>query len=131
ARAGEMLTRRMRVTFGPVTVDQTVSFKPGLLGVPVPYQPGHTWSGSWKGDTSGTYTGKTIDHRTMRIGDENVEVWVEELKLEMSGKVSGTVDTKLWYAPKLGIDAREDGIYDIRSQGTPGTYHTEYTITLA
>jgi hypothetical protein len=119
------------VTFGPVTVDQTVPFNPGVVGVPNPYKLGETWSGSWSGDTSGHYTGKTIDHRTIKVGSDDVEVWVEELKLEMSGKVSGTVDTKLWYAPKLGLDAREDGLYDIRSQGTPGTYHTEYTITLA
>jgi hypothetical protein len=131
AHGGEMLKRRMRVTFGPVTVDETVTFDPGIVGVPYPYALGRTWSGSWKGETSGTYTGRTIDHRTIRIGSDNVEVWVEELKLQMSGKNSGTVDTKLWYAPAYGFDAREDGIYDIRTQGVPGTYHTEYTITLA
>jgi hypothetical protein len=130
AHGGEMTQRRLRVTFGPVTVDQTVTFDPGIVGVPFPYKLGATWSGSWKGDTSGTYTGKTIDHRTIRVGAENVEVWVEELSLQMRGKVTGTAVTKLWYAPKLGMDAREDGMYDMRSQGTPGTYHTEYTITL-
>lgn len=130
ARGGELVKRRMRITFGPVTVDETVVFDPALLGIAVPYQLDRTWSGSWKGDTSGSYTAKMIDHKTIRVGTEDVEVWVSELKLQLQGKVSGTVETKLWFAPKLGTTAREDGVYDIRSQGVPGTYHTEYTITL-
>jgi hypothetical protein len=40
------------------------------------------------------------------------------------------VFTRLWWAPSLGLDAREDGIYDMRESGVPGTYHTQYTVTL-
>jgi hypothetical protein len=128
---GVMLRRRIRVTFGPVTVDDTVVFDPPLLGVPIPYRLGQTWRGSWKGDTYGTYTGKTVDHRTIHVAGRSIEVWKEQLEVVAHGRLTGTVDTTLWWAPKLGLDVREDGTYDVRERGVPGTYHTQYTITLA
>jgi hypothetical protein len=127
---GEMLKRRIRVTFGPVTIDRTVVFDPGLKGVPYPYRVGDTWSGSWSGDPSGTYTGKTVGQRTVKVGGSDVAVWVEEVTAHITGSISGTVFTRLWWAPSLGLDAREDGIYDMRESGVPGTYHTQYTVTL-
>jgi hypothetical protein len=130
ARGAEMLYRRLHITFGPLTVDDTVTLKPPLLAVAVPYQLGRTWKGSWSGITSGTYTAKTIAHRTIRIGDEDVDVWVNQLKLTTHGEYEGTVDVKLWYAPRLGTTAREDGVYEIRPSDMPVTYHSKYTITL-
>lgn len=130
ASGGVMLKRRIRVTFGPVTIDKTVVFNPGLKGVPFPYVLGQSWSGSWGGDPSGTYTGKTTNHTTVDIGGRNVEVWVEDVTAHVTGSISGTIFVRLWWAPSLGIDAREDGIYDMQARGVPGTYHTQYTVTL-
>ncbi len=127
---GVMLKRRLRVTFGPVTIDRTVVFDPALKGVPVPYAIGQTWSGKWSGDPSGDYSGKTTKHTAVKVGGKDVEVWVEELTIHVTGSISGTVFTRLWWAPSLGLDAREDGVYDVRARGVPGTYHTEYTVTL-
>ncbi|HVL81902.1 MAG TPA: hypothetical protein VM840_09955 [Actinomycetota bacterium] len=127
-RGGVMSERRMKITFGPVTVDRTVVFDPPLLGVPIPHQVGARWQGTWTGATSGSYTGETLEKRTVRIGNEDVEVYVNELRMTMRGESEGEVITRLWYSPAHRLMVREEGNYTMR--GGPGTYRTEYTITL-
>ena len=127
-RGGVLSERRMRVVFGPVTVDRTVVFDPPMLGVPRELTVGQNWQGTWTGPTHGSYTGQTLERRTIRIGDEDVEVLVNELRISMQGESEGEIVTKLWYSPKYGVMAREDGNYTMK--GGPGTYRSEYTITL-
>lgn len=125
---GVMFYRRVRVSFGPLTVDRTITFDPPALGVPLPFQLGRTWQGSWSGPTSGTYTGKTFDHTTLRIDGENVEVWGNELHMRMTGENEGEVHIKLWIAPRYSLSVKEEA--DMTMQGGPGTYHSEYTLTI-
>lgn len=125
---GVMFYRRVRVSFGPLTVDRTITFDPPALGVPFPFELGRTWQGSWSGPTSGTYTGKTFDHTTLRIDGENVEVWGNELHMRMTGENEGEVHIKLWIAPRYSLSVKEEA--DMTMQGGPGTYHSEYTLTI-
>ena len=119
---------RMKLKVGPVTEDQTIEFATPVRFSVFPQKVGQTWEGSWEGDTSGTYTGKTLEHSTQRIGSEDVETWAVEIKMQMEGEVSGTVDVRLWISPKYRFTTKEIYKLDHRSGGH--RYRTESTITL-
>jgi hypothetical protein len=125
---GVMLNRRTRVQFGPVTEDNTIVFEPPMLGVPVPHELGKTWEGSFEGPTSGSYTGRTVDHTTIRVAGEDVEVFANELRIQMRGEVEGEVSITLWASPASGLMIREEAEMNISSG--PLTYHSESLIEL-
>ncbi|HET7483019.1 MAG TPA: hypothetical protein VFK89_09175 [Actinomycetota bacterium] len=116
---------RNRVVMGPVTVDKTVTYNPVAYATVFPLKVGQTWHGSWSGKTSGDYTGKTIDHGTMTIGGEDVEVWVTEVVMHMHGDVEGSVVTRSWVAPSLALVVKQ--YQDSKVDAGPGTYRSEWT----
>lgn len=120
----EILDVRNRVESGPVTVDKTVVYNPPAFASIWPFKLGQTWQGSWKGKTSGTYDGKTIDHGNITIDGETVEVWVTEVSMEMHGDVEGTVLTRSWIAPELALVVKQ--YQDSNVEAGPGHYHSEW-----
>jgi hypothetical protein len=116
---------RNRVVMGPVTVDKTVTYDPPAYASVFPFEVGQTWHGSWSGKTSGDYTGKTLDHGTITIGGENVEVWITEVVMHMQGEVQGSVVTRSWVAPSLALVVKQ--YQDSSVDAGPGKYRSEWT----
>ncbi|MDQ3940168.1 MAG: hypothetical protein M3238_02330, partial [Actinomycetota bacterium] len=116
---------RNRVEMGPVEVDRTVVFNPPAFVSVFPWKLGQSWKGSWSGKTSGDYTGQTIDHGTLTIDGEKVEVWVTHVVMQMRGEVEGEVITRSWVAPELRLVVKQYQRTDVVSG--PGEYRSEWT----
>ena len=123
-----MASQRNRAKFGPVTNDSTITFSPAMLvGLAHP-EVGKSWSGSWKGKTSGTYAARIFDRGTMTVGGESLEVWGYELRLQMKGELEGTVFARIMYAPEHALTVQENYKQDIQSER--GRYRAEWSVTL-
>jgi hypothetical protein len=120
--------QRNKVKFGPVTEDSTITFTPSMLVGPYAPKVGQTWEGSWTGKTHGDYQGKTFEHTWMTIGGERVEVWAVQVDLQFEGEQEGTVQAKVWMAPKYWLTVREDYVQNVKAD--VGTYHAEWSMTL-
>jgi hypothetical protein len=123
-----MASQRNRAKFGPVTNDSTITFSPPMLVGLADPEVGKTWSGSWKGKTSGTYSNRIFDHGTMTVGGESVEVWGYELRLQMRGELEGTVSARIMYSPEHALTVQEHYEQDIQSER--GRYRAEWSMTL-
>ena len=116
---------RNRVEMGPVEVDKTVVYDPPAFVSVFPYRLGQTWKGSWSGKTSGSYNGRTIDHGTMTIDGERIEVWVAEVVMRMRGEVAGQVITRSWVSMEHKLVVKQYQKTDVESG--PGAYRSEWT----
>lgn len=116
---------RNRVEFGPVEVDRTVVFTPPVRGARAPFRVNETWSGSWRGRTSGEYTARIFEHTTLLIGGERVEVWGSQVEMHMRGEVEGDVLTRSWIAPDLGLVVKQ--YQRMSAESGPGSYRSEWT----
>lgn len=127
-QGAHMAKQRNRAKFGPVTNDSTIDFSPPMLVGLADPEVGKSWSGKWRGRTSGTYAARIFDHRRMSIGGETVEVWGYELRLEMKGELDGSVFARIMYAPKHALTVQEHYRQDIQSER--GRYRAEWSMTL-
>ena len=116
---------RNYVEIGPITADKTVVYNPPAYVSVFPFEVGQTWKGTWSGKTSGDYTGKTIDHGTIDIGGEKVEVWVTEVLMHLHGDIEGQVLTRSWVAPNLALVVKQ--YQDSSVESGPGTYRSEWS----
>ena len=123
-----MASQRNRAKFGPVTNDSTVTFSPPMLvGLASP-EVGKTWSGKWRGKTSGTFAARIFDHGRMTVGGESLEVWGYELRIQMKGELDGTVFARIMYAPEHALTVQEHYTQDIQSER--GRYRADWEVTL-
>lgn len=120
--------QRNRAKFGPVTNDSTIDFSPPMLvGLASP-EEGASWSGEWEGRTSGTYTSRIFEHGTMVIGDEKLEVWGYEVRMQLRGELDGTVFARVMFSPKYALTVQER--YQQTIQSERGRYRADWTMTL-
>lgn len=127
-------TRQVVEFGGPIAdQDETFDFEPPLRLWWLPWTSGRTWEGEWTssnedGESYGTYEVTTTDHGYLGIGDEKVEVWLEEISFVSHGHIAGTVEVKRWTSPEYGIAVREEFLGDVKKG--PLTYETEYSVEL-
>lgn len=119
---------RNRVVIGPIVADRTVVFDPPAIFARFPSRVGDAWQGSFSGKTNGSYTGRTFENTTLRIGDEDLEVWASEVVMHMQGEVEGDVTVQVWINPLYRLAVKQHQIATIRNG--PGTYHSEWTSLL-
>ena len=127
-RGAELMWQRNKVKFGPVTNDSRIDFAPPMIVGTATMQVGDRWEDTWSGKTSGDYTSHVFEHVTMRIGDEDVDVWGIEYEINLRGEQRGTVDAKVWYAPDYSMTVQERYIQDVEASG--GRYHAEWSMTM-
>lgn len=127
-RGAEVERQRNKVTFGPVTNDSTIDFNPPMLVGPRDLEVGYEWGGSWRDETYGEYSSKVIEHTTLDIGGERVEVWGFAYEIVLHGKQEGRVTAKVWLAPDYGLTVKEYYKQDLRSSGAQ--YQAEWTMQL-
>jgi hypothetical protein len=125
SRGADITKQRNKVTFGPVTNDSSIDFNPAMLVGPKNLKVGYEWGGEWSGDTHGDYQSKIIEHTTMSIGGEQVEVWGMSYVINLHGKQEGRVEAEVWLAPEEGITVQEHYVQDVDSSGA--SYHAEWT----
>ena len=127
-RGAELMWQRNKVVFGPVTNDSRIDFAPPMVVGMATMHVGDRWEDTWSGKTSGDYTSHVFEHVTMRIGDEDVEVWGIEYEINLRGEQRGTVDAKVWFAPDYSMTVQERYIQDVEASG--GRYHAEWSMTM-
>jgi hypothetical protein len=127
-RGAELMWQRNKVKFGPVTNDSRIIFSPPMVVGTDNMQVGQRWADTWSGDTSGDYKSHVFEHVTMRIGDENVEVWGIEYEINLRGEQRGRVDAQVWFAPEYSLTVQEHYIQDVETDA--GKYHAEWKMTL-
>ena len=123
-----MAMQRNRAKFGPVTNDSTIDFSPPMLVGLADPEVGRSWSGKWRGKTSGSFAARIVDHRRMQIGRESIEVWGYELRLELRGELDGSVFARVMYSPEHALTVQEHYTQDIQSER--GRYRAEWRMTL-
>jgi len=116
---------RLKVTFGPFTVDETVEFEPTVRLAVFPFEVDQRWTGGFEG---GSFTGRTFEHTTMSVGDEILEVWGIEVAIDLDGEIEGTLRTQIWYSPRHAMPVKESYAQDLRVGR--GTYQGSWTITM-
>ncbi|MEA2452769.1 MAG: hypothetical protein QOG04_1479 [Actinomycetota bacterium] len=121
----EIAQQRNKITFGPITNDSTIDFAPPMLVGPKHLEVGYEWGGTWEGDTHGDYSSKIVEHTTMDIGGESVEVWGMSYVINLHGKQEGQVNAQVWLAPDYSLTVQEHYVQDVESSGTK--YHAEWT----
>ncbi|MDQ3962710.1 MAG: hypothetical protein M3277_02180 [Actinomycetota bacterium] len=127
-RGAEISYQRNRVVFGPITNDSFIDFAPPMLVGPGALEVGQTWTGSWEGETYGTYEGKTFERVTLDIGGREVEAFGVQVDIHLRGEQRGDVIAKVWIAPEYAMTVKEHFVQSVRAG--VGTYHAEWTITL-
>lgn len=127
-RGAELMWQRNKVVFGPVTNDSRIDFAPPMIVGMATMHVSDRWEDTWSGKTSGDYTSHVFEHVTMRIGDEDVEVWGIEYEINLRGEQRGTVDAQVWYAPDYSMTVQERYIQDVEASG--GRYHAEWSMTM-
>lgn len=127
ARGVVLLTYHFQTRFGPFTSERSKVYDPPILAAPSPPRLDETWDGSWS-EGAGTYSGRTFDHTTMRIGSKEIEVWGNELTLKISGEEHGEATFRFWWSPEHVMTVKEEGTITIRSG--PRSYHRESEMTL-
>ena len=127
-RGAELMWQRNKVVFGPVTNDSRIDFAPPMVVGLATMHVGDRWEDTWSGKTSGDYTSHVFEHITMRIGDEDVEVWGIEYEINLRGEQRGSVDAKVWFAPDYSMTVQERYIQDVEASG--GRYHAEWSMTM-
>ena len=128
SRGAEVERQRNKVTFGPITNDSAIDFDPPMLVGPKDLEVGYTWAGRWGGETYGDYSSEVIEHRTLDIGGDRVEVWGFAYEINLHGKQEGRVEAKVWLAPEHSLTVREYYKQDIESSGA--RYQAEWTMQL-
>lgn len=129
-KGSEAFDIRTKVVFGPFGEEVTVTFDPPMAFVILPFEIGRSWQGTWSGSTYGDYSARTFERTTLRIEDEDVEVWASEHLINMHGEIEGKQTLKTWMSPKYRTMVREEYVVTGRLKGRPGTYHGEWTNTL-
>lgn len=120
--------QRNKVTFGPVTQDNTIDFAPPMLVGPRDLEVGRKWSGRWSGKTTGSYTGEIFERVTIDIGGEAVEAYGIAIDMQMRGEIEGEVNARVWLSPRYVMTVREH--YKQRVKADVGDYNAEWTMTL-
>lgn len=121
---------RINFVFGPFDRDLLIRFNPPMLFVPTRLELNDHWNGSWSGETYGTYTARTFDHSMIVLGNEEVETWANEYKIEMHGEVEGEQQLRAWISPKYQMTVREEYVVTGRISGEPGSYYGEWSMLL-
>ncbi|MCA1704903.1 MAG: hypothetical protein LC808_17205, partial [Actinobacteria bacterium] len=75
--------------------------------------------------TYGDYSSKVVEHTTLDIGGENVEVWGMSYVINLHGEQEGRVTAQVWLAPGYGLTVQEHYVQDVESSGA--RYHAEWT----
>lgn len=121
---------RNQISFGRrgVGIDETIRFSPPLRSSSLPWRKGARWTGTFEGDTSGSYTAATLDHGWMMVGGERVEFWLDEFDAYLKGRVDGHVIVRRWLSPKYGIVLRE--AYDATATVGVLEYRARWIATL-
>ncbi len=115
---------RNRVEMGPVTVDKTVVYNPVMFVQLFPPRAGATWGGEWSGKTHGEYKARVLDHTTLTIEGEKVDVWVAEVVMHMEGEVEGDVLVRSWASLDHRMVVKQYQETDVKSG--PGSYYSEW-----
>lgn len=118
----------IQLSFGPMTETKSMTIDPPMFHATFPFAVGQRWNGTWSGQTSGTYTGETLERTILRIGGEDVEVWVTNVVSQFEGEMRGDMELRLWISPRHRMAVKE--IWDITASEGPGTYGANWTTTL-
>jgi hypothetical protein len=116
------------IAFGPFSTDHTLLMDPSMRVGVIPLRLDQRWQGEWSGPTSGSYQGRTVEHTTLVIGGEALEVWGVQLDITLRGEINGTVRSKVWISPRLRMPVKE--FYDQQASTARGSYRGTWTITL-
>lgn len=128
SRGVEIVEQRNKVTFGPVTRESEIDFRPPMLAAPAELRVGYRWDGEWDGDTYGSYSGTIFERTAMNVGGERVEVWGMTYVIDLRGEQEGRVNARVWFAPDPGLTVKEHYVQDVESGGAD--YHAEWLQTL-
>lgn len=124
---GAVHSRRVRILLGPLSWDRETVYDLPLHVVRSSPKVGDEWASSWA-DGAGTYTGRTFEHTTVRVGGEEVEVWGNELRFRVSGRERGHMTLRFWWSREHVMTVREEGDTAIRH--SLGTYRSEWRLEL-
>lgn len=102
---------------GSVPIDERIDFDPPLRLLWLPWQLDRIWQGSYEDANGqniyGSYTVTTATHEYIDVAGEAVEVWMEEITIQIHGDYEGTTEVKRWTSPSYGVAVREESVADV------------------
>jgi hypothetical protein len=104
-------------------------YSPPQEKVRLPLRVGATWSGEG-GDAERTerYSARVLRKETLTVDGRNLDVYVIETTIEMSGDEHGSRLQRWWYAPAVAMPVR--WFEEFNAARGPATYEASLTVTL-
>ena len=121
-------SQRNRIAFPPYVEDKTVTFTPPVVSTKVPWKLGRSWSGSFSGETYGSYEARTLRFERVSVGGRPVAAWVDQLDVVLHGEIEGEVTVTRWLSPEHGVTLREE--YRADAWVGPLHYIAEWSVSL-
>jgi hypothetical protein len=98
-------------------IDRRIDFDPPLRVLWLPWDLDRTWEGSYEDANGqniyGSYTARTAIHEYIDVAGEAVEVWMEDLTLQIHGQYEGSTEVKRWTSPLYGVAVREEAVASV------------------
>ena len=118
-----------RFTYAGYTFEQTYRPNPPVELLRFPLTSGASWSGSWKGRVSGSYSVSVAGRERVRAAGRVVEAVRVETTTRFRGEFEGRANGTLWIDPRTKALVKTAGNLNVKS--TYGSYATGFATALA
>lgn len=129
-RGGAFVTEvYVRFTYAGYTFEQTYRPSPQVEALRFPLTTGSSWSGSWKGKVSGSYSVSVGGRETVRAAGRTVEAIRVETSTRFRGDFKGRANATVWVDPRTKALVKTAGNLNVAS--AYGRYATGFATTLS
>ena len=115
-RTGASIVRvYLEYSYEGFTFNDTYQPDPPVRSLRFPLEVGDRWSGSWRGDVSGTYSVSVDERETMHAGGRRVGALRLSTRTTFRGDFDGTANTTLWVDPRTKAIVATAGNVNVKS----------------
>ena len=129
-RAGAFVTEvYVRFAYAGYTFERTYRPRPMVESMRFPLEPGTSWSGSWKGKVSGSYSVSVTGRDTIHVAGRAVDALRVETSTRFRGDFEGRANATLWIDPRTKALVKTAGNLSVAS--AYGRYTTGFATALS
>ncbi len=118
----------VRFAYSGYTFDQTYRPRPPVQSLRFPLRAGDSWSGSWRGKVSGSYSAQVVGREVVTVSGAGVDAMKVQTRTNFRGDFSGRANATVWVDPRTRAVVRTAG--NLRVESTYGSYETGFATSL-
>ena len=129
-RAGAFVTQvYVRFSYAGYSFERTYRPQPEVESLRFPLTPGASWSGTWEGKVSGSYSMSVVGRETTTVSGRAVKTFKVETSTRFRGDFDGRAHATLWIDPRTKALVKTAGNLNVES--AYGRYATGFATTLS